>query len=49
MPVIWLPVPFTAFGMIDGAVLGFIIDLDLGVIRAQVALVTGFWLSGLHD
>jgi hypothetical protein len=36
-------------GCIDVTVFGFHIDLDMRMIRSQVTLTAGLWLSGLHQ
>ena len=48
-PVGRVPLPPAAFGVIEGAVLGLGVDLDLGMIRAQMALVAGLGLARLDD
>jgi hypothetical protein len=45
--VIGRPVPLLPFGVIDSAVLGFVVNLYLRMIRAQMALVAGLRFSGL--
>src|SRR4030042_1936651 len=47
--IIRVPVPRLAFGMVDGAMLGFIVDLYRGVIRTEMALVAGLGPSRLRD
>ena len=46
--VIWTPVPFVPLCVVDGAVFGFIVDLDLRVIGTEVTLIAGLWLPRLN-
>jgi hypothetical protein len=42
-----LEIELVAEGIVDGAVLGFLVNLDLGMVRPQVAGVAGFGPAGL--